>query len=89
MTAVRSLTLRGVRWSAAPSGFVTQYVGDECGVIFTRLDAGVAEVRFSRFSPMGIRSREAAFLALSDAALARLLEASQQSVRAPEGGYRT
>lgn len=87
MTA-RTVSHNGVRWSAVPSGFITQFVGDEFGIVFQRMDAERADVRFSRYSPRGTRSRDAAFAALSDAALLRLLLASQSSARAPEGGYR-
>jgi hypothetical protein len=87
--STRTITYEGTRWSVVPSGFVTQYVGDEFGVVFQRVDGERADVRFSRYSPTGTRSRDAAFAALSDAALIRLLLSSQSSVRAPEGGYRS
>jgi hypothetical protein len=89
MTGPRTILHEGARWAVAPAGFITQYVGDEFGVVFTRLDTPAAEVRFSRYSPGSIRSREASFDALSDGALRRLLITSQPSVRAPEGGYRS
>lgn len=89
MIATRIVTHAGMRWAVAPSGFVTQYVGDEFGLVFTRLDGDEAEVRFSRYSPGSVRSREASFDALSDATLLRLFLSSQASVRAPEGGYRS
>ena len=89
MIASRTISHDGARWSAAPSGFITQYVGDEFGVVFTRIDDARDEVRFSRYSPGSVRSREASFEALPDAALIRLLITSQPSVRAPEGGYRS
>jgi hypothetical protein len=88
MIVSRTLSYDGARWSVAPSGFITQYVGDEFGLVFTRLDGDSADVRFSRYSPGSIRSREASFDALSDATLLRLFLSSQSSVRAPEGGYR-
>jgi hypothetical protein len=89
MSVLRTFLYDGIRWSASPSGFMTQYVGDEFGVVFQRVDDSRTDVRFSRYSPAGSRSREASFTALSDAALVRLLLASQSSVRAPEGGYRS
>ena len=88
MIATRTISHEGARWAVAPSGFLTQYVGDEFGVVFTLIDDTMSAVRFSRYSPGGVRSREESFAALSDAALLRLLRASQPSVRAPEGGYR-
>ena len=87
MIATRTITHDGARWAVAPSGFITQYVGDEFGLVFTRVDDALTEVRFSRYSPGSVRSREASFESLSDAALTRLLSTSQPSVRAPEGGY--
>lgn len=89
MIATRTITHNGHRWAVAPSGFVTQFVGDEFGLVYTRLDGDTADVRFSRYSPAGTRSREASFAALSDATLLRLFLMSQPSVRAPEGGYRS
>jgi hypothetical protein len=89
MIAARMISHDGTHWAVAPSGFVTQYVGDEFGLVYTRVDGDAADVRFSRYSPSGTRSREAAFAALSDASLLRLFLMSQPSVRAPEGGYRS
>lgn len=89
MIATRTISHDGARWAVAPSGFVTQYVGDEFGVVFTRLDGAGAEVRFSRYSPGTTRSREASFDALSESALLQLFLTSQASIRSPEGGYRS
>ena len=89
MITSRTIAHEGARWTVSPSGFVTQYLGDEFGLVYTRIDSDVAEVRFSRYSPAGARSREAAFAALSDATLLRLFLMSQSGARAPEGGYRS
>ncbi len=89
MIVTRTISHDGAHWAVAPSGFITQSLGDEFGLVFTRLDGALAEVRFSRYSPRTTRSREASFDALSDAALLRLFLTSQASVRAPEGGYRS
>jgi hypothetical protein len=89
MTATRTITHDGIRWAVAPSGFITQYVADEFGLTFTQVDGESTVVRFTRYSPGTVRSREASFGALSDAALLRLFLSSQPSERAPEGGYRT
>ena len=89
MIATRTIAVDGIIWAVAPSGFVTQFVGDEFGLVFTRVDSEVADVRFSRYSPGSTRSRESSFESLSDATLLRLLGTSQPSVRAPEGGYRS
>jgi hypothetical protein len=89
MIATRTISVDGQQWAVAPSGFVTQYVGDEFGVVFTSMAATLPLVRFSRYSPGSVRSREASFEALTDAALLRLFLTSQTSERSPEGGYRT
>ncbi len=89
MIASRTITHDGTQWAVTPSGFITQYAGDEFGLVFTRLDAAQPDVRFSRYSPGGVRSREASFERLSDGTLLRLLVSSQASLRAPEGGYRS
>jgi hypothetical protein len=86
MNEHRVIVDEGVRWSVMPSGFLTQYVGDEFGLVFTRADGDA--VRFTRYSPGSVRSREASFEALTDAALLRLFRTSQASERSPEGGYR-
>jgi hypothetical protein len=87
--ATRTVFHDGARWAVTTSGFITQSVADEFGLVFTKLDGEQAEVRFARYSPVGTRSREASFEALSDASLLRFLHTSQPSVRAPEGGYRS
>ena len=87
MISARTITHAGATWSVTPSGFLTQYVGDEFGLVFTRVEDDRTDVRFSRYSPGGFRSREASFEHLSDATLLRLLVTSQPSTRAPEGGY--
>lgn len=89
MITTRTISHAGSRWSVTPSGFITQYVGDEFGLVYTRIDGDAVEVRFSRYSPVGTRSREASFASLTDAALLRLFLTSQPSARAPEGGYRS
>jgi hypothetical protein len=89
MSAIRTISHDGATWRVAPSGFITQFVGDEFGLVFTQIDAERADVRFTRYSPGSLRSREASFDALTDATLLRLLLTSQPSVRAPEGGYRS
>jgi len=88
MITTRTISHDGIRWAVLPSGFVTQSVGDEFGLVYTRLGGGAGEERFSRYSPSGTRSREASFESLSDAMLLRLFLTSQPSARAPEGGYR-
>src|SRR5437763_316194 len=65
----RSLQVDGQSWSVYPSGYITQYTQDEYALMFTRGAGADREVRVSRYSPQGTRSREQAFAELSDAQL--------------------
>ena len=91
----RTITIDGARWSAYPSGFVTQYDRDEFGVLFVRADiassggvpSATPEVRVARYSPHGTRFREAAFAELSEQRLTELFRQSQPGDTSPEAGY--
>lgn len=83
----RSLTVAGRAWRVFPSGRVTQYDHDEFALMFVSETNGKREVRVTRYSPAGVRSRERSFADLSDAELTRLLETSQPSDTSPEAGY--
>jgi hypothetical protein len=93
----RTITVDGARWSAFPSGFVTQYDRDEFGVMFVRGaasagapsggESGAREVRVARYSPHGSRFREAAFAEMSDERLVELFQQSQPGDTSPEAGY--
>jgi hypothetical protein len=83
----RSLTIAGKGWRVFPSGRVTQYDRDEFGLLFISEAGGKREVRVTRYSPHGIRSRERSLAEMSDAELARLFELSQPSETSPEADY--
>jgi hypothetical protein len=83
----RSLEANGVRWDVYPSGYITQYTQDEYALIFSRGAGKDREVRVTRYSPQGTRSREQAFAELSDTQLKELFEQSQPSFTSPEAGY--
>ena len=83
----RRITVEGRTWRVFPSGFVTQYNLDEFGLIFVAGEGDTREVRVTRYSPHGTRSREQSLVELSDADLTRLLEQSQPSEMSPEAGY--
>lgn len=83
----RSLTVGGRAWRVFPSGRVTQYDRDEFALMFVADAPGTREVRVTRYSPAGVRSRERSFAELTDAELARLFETSQPSDTSPEAGY--
>ena len=85
----RSLEVAGEKWEVYPSGHITQYTQDEYGLLFSRSGGGgkAREVRVTRYSPQGTRSREQAFAELSDAQLKDLFDQSQPSFTSPEAGY--
>ena len=83
----RILTVDGKSWRVFPSGYVTQYEHDEFGILFVHGTGAEREVRVTRYSPVGARSRERSLMELSDAQLASLFVQSQPSFTSPEAGY--
>jgi len=83
----RAITVDGKRWLVFSSGRVTQYDQDEFGLIFVSGTGGDREVRVTRYSLVGDRSRERSLVEMSDADLARLLAFSQPSDTSPEANY--
>ena len=83
----RRITVDAVEWEVAPSGFVTAYDQDEFGLIFTRESGSGKEVRVSRYSPQGSRSREQSFRELTEDQLRQYFSESQPSFTSPEAGY--
>ena len=83
----RTISLDGRAWRVMPSGRVTQYDRDEFALLFVSGSGDDREVRVTRYSPVGTRSREQALIELGDADLARLFAQSQPSEMSPEAGY--
>jgi hypothetical protein len=83
----RSITADGRTWNVLPSGRVTQYDRDEFALLFASGTGENREVRVTRYSPQGTRSREQALAEMSDADLASLFRQSQSSEFSPEAGY--
>lgn len=84
---VRTFDDGGQKWSVYPSGYITAYTQDEFSLIFSRESGDQREVRVTRYSPQGTRSREQSFAELSEAQLKELFEQSQPSFTSPEAGY--
>ncbi len=84
----RNITIDGASWDVYPSGRITQYDRDEFGLVFVRGSGPDREVRVTRYSPHGARSREQSLAEMSEDALRRLFEFSQPSFTSPEAGYR-
>lgn len=83
----RTITANGKHWRVFPSGYVTQYEHDEFGLMFVAGVGAQREIRVTRYSPVGARSREQSLADLSGADLQRLFEESQPSQTSPEAGY--
>ena len=83
----RTITVEGGLWEVYPSGRITQYDRDEFALVFVRGSGPQREVRVTRYSPQGIRSREESLAELSDAELKQLFDYSQPSFTSPEAGY--
>ncbi len=85
----RSITADGREWKVFPSGRVTQYDRDEFALLFIAGSGDEREVRVTRYSPTGTRSRERSLFEMSDEELRRLFTYSQPSETSPEAGYVT
>ncbi len=88
----RRILLDGREWQVYPSGFLTQSVADEFGLIFVHGAGDTREVRVTRYSPVGRNAstaREQSLASLHDDELATLFRTSQPGERSPEAGYRS
>ena len=83
----RAITVDGKTWRVYPSGYVTQYDQDEYGLIFVHGAGDGREVRVTRYSPVGTRSREQSLAEMTEEDLRRLLASSQPGATSPEAGY--
>jgi hypothetical protein len=83
----RIISVDGQEWLVFPSGYITQYDQDEFGLFFARGTGASREVRVTRYSPQGARSREQSFAELSTERLVSLFAQSQPSFTSPEAGY--
>jgi hypothetical protein len=66
---------------------VTSSDHDEFGLLFISGVGADREVRVTRYSPLGIRSREQSLAEMSDGDLERLFSYSQPSFTSPEADY--
>ncbi len=84
----RHIVIDGLEWQVYPSGFLTQSVGDEFGLIFVTGTGQDRTVRVTRYSPVGTRAREQSLAELSHGDLVNYFRMSQPGARSPEAGYR-
>lgn len=85
--ARRQVLIEGDVWTVYPSGRVTSYGKDEFGVVFERGMGNERERRYTRYSPLGTRSRDASFAELGEHKLKELFYQSQPAWTAPEARY--
>lgn len=85
----RRVVIDGREWQVFPSGFLTQYVGDEFGLIFVSGTGDGREVRITRYSPTGTRAREQALAEMDEIQLRALFASTQPGARSPEAGYQS
>jgi hypothetical protein len=85
----RSIDIAGKRWRIFPSGFVTQYEHDEFALVFIHGTGPEREVRVTRYSPQGTRSREQSLAEMPEGEIVRLFAESQPGATSPEAGYAT
>ena len=83
----RTINIDGKSWRVFPSGRVTQYDRDEFALLFVSDAGGKRSVRVTRYSPVGVRSREHSLADMSEAELARLFATSQPGETSPEADY--
>ena len=83
----RSISIDGREWKVYPSGRVTQLDRDEFALLFVAGSGDDREVRVTRYSPLGVRSREQSLFEMSDEEVRRLFTMSQPSFTSPEAGY--
>ena len=83
----RSINAEGKSWLVFPSGRITQYDRDEFSLVFVHGTGTDRQVRVTRYSPLGTRSRERSLVEMSDADLQRLFGFSQPSDTSPEADY--
>ena len=85
--ARRFIVVDGARWEVFPSGRTTVYGQDEYGLVFQQGTGPERRRRFTRYAPVGTRSREASLAELSNRRLIDLFRVSQPAWTAPEGAY--
>jgi hypothetical protein len=83
----RMISIDGKAWRVFPSGYITPNEHDEFGLMFVSGTGTDRDVRVTRYSPVGARSREQSLAELSDDDLRRLFAQSQPSFTSPEAGY--
>lgn len=83
----RTITVKGEIWEVYASGHVTVYDKDQFGLAFEHGTGPDRKRRFTRYSPLGSRTPDAALAELTEPALRAFFEQSQPAWTSPEGLY--
>jgi len=74
-------------WKVYPTGRVTVYGKDEFGLLFELGTGPERKRRFTRYSPRGSQSTDAALAELTERQLLELFRESQPAWTSPESSY--
>jgi hypothetical protein len=85
--ARRTVVVDGNMWKVYPAGRVTVYGKDEFGLVFELGTGPERKRRFTRYSPLGSRSPDAALAELTERQLLELFRQSQPAWTSPESAY--
>ena len=85
--ARRTIVVDGNIWKAYPAGRLTVYGKDEFSLAFELGTGPDRKRRFTRYSPRGSQSVDAALAELSERQLLDLFRQSQPAWTSPEGAY--
>ncbi len=83
----RTIVVDSNIWKVYPAGRVTVYGKDELGLVFELGTGPERKRRFTRYSPLGSRSTDAALAELTDRQLQNLFRQSQPAWTSPESAY--
>ena len=87
--AQRTIVVDGNVWKVAPAGRLTVYGKDEFSLAFELGTSPERKRRFTRYSPRGSQSTDAALADLTERQLLDLFRQSQPAWTSPEGAYGT
>ncbi len=83
----RTIVVDGNTWKVYPAGRVTVYGRDEFGLVFELGTGPERKRRFTRYSPRGAQSTDAALAELTEPQLQDLFRRSQPAWTSPDGAY--
>ena len=85
--ARRTIAVDGNVWKVSPAGRLTVYGKDEFSLAFELGTGPERKRRFTRYSPRGSQSTDAALAELTARGLLDLFRQSQPAWTSPEGAY--